>query len=152
MRNDFIIQNDKFAQMRNNLLIIIFVSVIIYLNEVKYMGIGKTLSDILSEQNRNPNELAEKIGESPSTIYSIIRRDNMKVDITVLAKICSELGVDMECFYNEYVKNTPKDTFYLSDHEKALVIAYRKHPDMHNAVDTLLNISSDCSATPAKEA
>lgn len=116
------------------------------------MGIGKTLSDILSEQNRNPNELAEKIGESPSTIYSIIRRDNMKVDITVLAKICSELGVDMECFYNEYVKSAPKDTFYLSDHEKALVIAYRKHPDMQNAVDTLLNISSDCNATPAKEA
>lgn len=104
------------------------------------MGIGKTLSDILSEQNRNPNELADKIGEAPSTIYSIIRRDNMKVDITVLAKICSELNVSMERFYNEYVKEPPKDSFHLSDHEKEVIIAYRQHPHMQNAVDTLLSL------------
>ena len=71
------------------------------------MGIGKTLSDILAEKNRNPNELADKIGESPSTIYSIIRRDNMKVDIAVLAKICFELGVDMERFYISFLFNYP---------------------------------------------
>lgn len=104
------------------------------------MGIGKTLSDILSEQNRNPNELADKIGEAPSTIYSIIRRDNMKVDISVLAKICSELNVSMERFYNEYVKKPPKDSFHLSDHEKEVIIAYRKNPHMQNAVDTLLQV------------
>lgn len=67
------------------------------------MGIGKTLSDILKEKNSNPNELAEHIGVSPSTIYSIIKRDNMKVDITVLARICRELNVKMERFYNEYI-------------------------------------------------
>ena len=116
------------------------------------MGIGKTLSDILDEKSRNPNELADKIGESPSTIYSIIRRDNMKVDIAVLAKICSELGVDMERFYIEYVKNVPKDTFQISEHEKKVIIAYRKRPDMQNAVDTLLGVPTDQCAKAEKEA
>ena len=106
------------------------------------MGIGKTLSDILSEQNRNPNELAETIGESPSNIYSIIRRDNMKVDITVLAKICAELNVSMERFYNEYMNiNSVKIDIQLSEHEKQLVIAYRKQPGMQDAVDKLLGIA-----------
>lgn len=116
------------------------------------MGIGKTLSDILSEQNRNPNELAEKIGEAPSTIYSIIRRDNMKVDITILAKICSELGVDMERFYNEYVKSASKEAFRLTKHEKEVVIAYRNHPEMQNAVDTLLNVPATQETQTLKEA
>lgn len=73
------------------------------------MGIGKTLSNILEEKQSNPNELAERIGVSPSTIYSIIKRDNMKVDITLLAKICKELNVEMEMFYNEYIAETKID-------------------------------------------
>lgn len=105
------------------------------------MGIGKTLSDILDEKNRNPNELADKIGESPSTIYSIIRRDNMKVDIAVLAKICFELGVDMERFYIEYVNNTSKLSFQLSDHEKEVIIAYRQQPSLQIAVDRTLGVT-----------
>lgn len=75
------------------------------------MGIGKTLSNILVEKNSNPNDLAERIGVAPSTIYSIIKRDNMKVDITVLAKICKELSVDMERFYEEYVAESHKKDF-----------------------------------------
>lgn len=73
------------------------------------MGIGKTLSNILEENNSNPNELSERTGIPPSTIYSIIKRDNMKVDISVLARICKELGVEMNRFYDEYfdeIKNT----------------------------------------------
>lgn len=79
------------------------------------MGIGKTLSTILSEKKSNPNELAEKIGVSPSTIYSIIKRDNMKVDITVLAKICSALNVDIEQFYKEYTSEKKNKSQKTSD-------------------------------------
>jgi len=104
------------------------------------MGIGRTLSDILLEKKRNPNELAERIGESPSTIYSIIKRDNMKVDISVLAKICSELGVDMERFYNDYISVAPKNNFYCSDHEKEVIIAYRKQPSLQLGVDRMLGV------------
>lgn len=88
------------------------------------MGIGKTLSDILDERKCNPNELADKIGVSPSTIYSIIKRDNMKVDITVLAKICEVLNVKMERFYTEYLAENTKPQIVLNDEERILLSKY----------------------------
>lgn len=115
------------------------------------MGIGKTLSEILSEQNRNPNELAECIGESSSTIYSIIRRDNTKVDISVLARICEELNVDMERFYTDYIKEKSQfNQLRLSEHEKQVILAYRQQPSMQEAVDRLLGVSE--SETKEKRA
>lgn len=70
------------------------------------MGIGKTLIDVLNEKNENANSLANKVGVTPSTIYSIINRDNMKMDISLLAKICKVLNVPMERFYMEYLQET----------------------------------------------
>lgn len=91
------------------------------------MGIGKTLSDILKEKDINVNELANKIEVSPSTIYSIIQRDNTKVDITVLARICTELNVSMERFYIDYIdsdKNAKKNP-PLTAEEKMILESYR---------------------------
>lgn len=95
------------------------------------MGIGKTLSTILKEKNSNANELAEKTNIPPTTIYSIIKRDNTKVDIEVLLKICNALDVDMERFYEEYYTNDTtikkenvSDEY--SNEEKRLINIYRK--------------------------
>ena len=109
------------------------------------MGIGAKLSEILKIQHSNPNELADKIGVPASTIYSIIKRDNMKVDISVLAKICKELNVKMEIFYNEYIaeSNNIRDNITFTQHEISLITAYRIKPDMQPAVDTLLGIKND---------
>ena len=104
------------------------------------MGIGKTLSDILAEKGSNPNEISERTGIPSSTIYSIIRRDNMKVDITILAKICQVLNVSMERFYNEYYNGDGATDFILNEHEKCVITAYRDNPDMQPAVDRLLGI------------
>lgn len=106
------------------------------------MGIGKTLSEILNEKNVNPNELAERLAITPSTIYSIIKRDNMKVDITVLARICKELDVPMERFYDEYVtkiKNPSKLLFTAG--EKSMIKKYR-YLDTYGqeAVDKILDV------------
>ena len=64
--------------------------------------IGRTLQEILNEKGTNVNELAKKIDVSPQTLYSIIKRDNMKADIDVLIKICIVLDVNMERFYGSY--------------------------------------------------
>lgn len=69
------------------------------------MGIGSKLSDLMDARGTNANELAKKIGVSPQTIYSIIKRDSKKADIEVLSKIASIFGVSMEYFIEE--KNTP---------------------------------------------
>lgn len=62
------------------------------------MGIGAKLVYLLKKRNSNPNELAAKVGVSPQTIYSMIKRDSKKADIEVLIKISKELGVDPEFF------------------------------------------------------
>lgn len=63
------------------------------------MPIGKKLSDLLNESNENVNSISTKIGVSPQTLYSIIKRDNMKVDFDVLIKLSKALNVSVEYFY-----------------------------------------------------
>ncbi len=62
------------------------------------MGIGSKLSKLMKEQNTNANELAQKVGVAPTTIYSMITRDSKKADIEVLIKIARTLGVTAEYF------------------------------------------------------
>lgn len=101
--------------------------------------IGKTLQTILDEKNTNPNELANMIGISNQTIYSIIKRDNMKIDLDVLFKICKALNVSIERFYSDYCKENIC-TYTLTEHEKKLIDAYRESSDMQKSVDKLLGL------------
>ena len=69
------------------------------------MAIGKILSDVLKEKNTTVTDLARNINVAPTTIYSIIERDNMKIDISILIKICKSLNIDINLFYKDYVDN-----------------------------------------------
>lgn len=62
------------------------------------MGIGNKLDNLLSERGMTVTELARRINVAPTTIYSIIQRNNKKVDIDVLIKIARTLGVNTEYF------------------------------------------------------
>lgn len=62
------------------------------------MGIGNKLSSLLSERHMTVTELSRKINVAPTTIYSIIQRNNKKVDIDVLLDIADVLGVEAEYF------------------------------------------------------
>lgn len=46
----------------------------------------------------NVSELARRTDVSAQTLYSIIRRDNMKVDFDLLLRICDVLNVPIEAF------------------------------------------------------
>ncbi|HJB19857.1 MAG TPA: helix-turn-helix domain-containing protein [Candidatus Bariatricus faecipullorum] len=67
------------------------------------MGIGNKLSDLLKERNMTVTELSRRINVAPTTIYSIIQRNNKKVDIDVLLDIADVLGVTAE-----YFRDSPK--------------------------------------------
>ncbi len=69
--------------------------------------IGTTLKRLLQEQDMNVNELARKTGISAQTLYSIIKRDNLKVGVDVLLKICSALEVPIETFYQSTKERHP---------------------------------------------
>ena len=101
--------------------------------------IGKTLDRILKEKGTNVNELAKNIGVSNQTLYSIIKRDNMKIDFELLLKICNELNVNVEKFYDDYI-DSKSQQILLTDEEQQLILAYRANPTMQEAVKKLLDI------------
>ncbi len=101
--------------------------------------IGKTLDRILKEKGTNVNELAKNIGVSNQTLYSIIKRDNMKIDFELLLKICNELNVNVEKFYDDYI-DSKSQQILLTDEEQQLILAYRANPSMQEAVKKLLDI------------
>ena len=60
--------------------------------------IGSTLKRLLAERHMPAGELSRAVGIPAQTLYSIIRRDNMKIDFDVLLRICAVLGVPVEVF------------------------------------------------------
>lgn len=101
------------------------------------MGIGKILLELLNANNTNANELAKQIGVSANTLYSIIKRDNMKVDIEVLIKASDALGVPVEYFYDKRTKATGSFT----EHEIKHIKKYRQlDADGKERVDYVLNM------------
>jgi len=75
------------------------------------MGIGNKLNDLLKQNDMTVTELSRRVNVAPTTIYSIIQRNNKKVDIDVLLDIADVLGVDAE---------------YFRDSEKPVTIAAHK--------------------------
>ena len=60
--------------------------------------IGSTLKQLLAKRKMAVGELAHRIDVPVQTLYSIIRRDNMKIDFDMLLRICEVLDVPVETF------------------------------------------------------
>lgn len=105
------------------------------------MGIGSILQRLLAEKGINVNELSKAISVSPQTLYSIIKRDNMKVDFDVLIKICNYLNADVEEFYNSKRKTVPE--FSITAHEMKVLNAYRNNPHLQAIVDNALKVAPE---------
>lgn len=86
------------------------------------MGIGVILQRLLNDNNTNVNEVATATGVSPSTLYSIIKRDSMKASIDDLYEVAHYLGVTLDYFYSNYqaqLKTSPVDQLSLDAEEVA---------------------------------
>lgn len=73
--------------------------------------IGTTLKRLLQEQDMNVSELARRTDVSAQTLYSMIRRDNMKIDFDLLLRICDVLDVPVEtfCTRSDGLRLTPEE-------------------------------------------
>lgn len=60
------------------------------------MGIGFRLKELLRERKMTIKELAEQTGISLNTLYSITKRDSIRVDAVLLAGICKGLNVSVD--------------------------------------------------------
>lgn len=127
-------------------------TIINYCDKIKTLEviflIGKTLQDVLNEKGVNVNELSNMINVSNQTLYSIIKRDNMKIDFEVLLKICDALDVSVERFYSDFYHSN-KNKVSLTNHENKVITAYRNKPDMQPAVDKLLGVEDEQSEIPS---
>jgi SOS-response transcriptional repressor LexA len=69
--------------------------------------IGSTLKQMLTARRMSVGELAGRVGAPVQTLYSIIRRDNMKIDFDLLLRICDALDVPVETFCGETRPDAP---------------------------------------------
>ncbi len=60
---------------------------------------GSTLKEVLIQQGVTVSELARRVGIHPQTLYSMVKRDNQKVDFDLMMRICAELNVPVESMY-----------------------------------------------------
>ncbi|MDO4816057.1 MAG: S24 family peptidase [Bacillota bacterium] len=58
---------------------------------------GSTLKEILKQSGITVSELARRVDVPQQTLYSMVKRDNQKVDFDLMMRICSELNVPLEC-------------------------------------------------------
>lgn len=96
------------------------------------MGIGYILDELLKEKDINVNELARKTGISPSTLYSIIRRDNTKADLGILMKIARELKVSVDYFYD---RSQSSHVYYLNPETARIAQELHDNPDLRLLMD-----------------
>ena len=107
------------------------------------MGIGARLSTLMDINDTNANELARKIGVSPQTIYSIIKRDSKKADIEVLLKIADIFGVTAEYFVGENDYMPPTNKLYSKKDFEHLKAYCSLDPVGRTHVDTVLKWEVD---------
>jgi transcriptional regulator with XRE-family HTH domain len=104
------------------------------------MGIGEKLDELIVRRRRNANDVAKAIGVPVSTIYSIIRRNNTKVDLDVLQKIADELCVTLDYFTSRDEKPQP---YYADAETDALVETLHKTPGMRILFDASKDLNTD---------
>ena len=57
---------------------------------------GSALKNIIAQQNITVSELARRVDVPQQTLYSMLKRDNQKVDFDIMMRICAELKIPVE--------------------------------------------------------
>lgn len=60
------------------------------------MGIKAKVEYFMGKEGINANELANRMGVTSSTIYSMLQRDSSRIDIDLLIKISKALNVSTD--------------------------------------------------------
>ena len=71
------------------------------------MGIKKQVEYYMNIEGINANELANRIGVTSSTIYSMLKRDSSRIDIDLLIKIARALNITTDELLGTYPVQKP---------------------------------------------
>lgn len=105
------------------------------------MTIYQRIKDLRESKGMSQQELAEKVGFKTASAVNKIELGLRDINQSKIKAFAEALGTT-SCYLLDG-KETSKDfvsSFALTEREKALVIAYREHPDMQKSVDRLLGI------------
>lgn len=83
-------------------------------------------------------ELEKRTGIAKSSIQRYISEKTKKVPVDAVAALSIAVGVSPA--YIMGWCNEDVNDFKLNNHEKKIVMSYRKHPDMQKSVDKLLGL------------
>lgn len=101
------------------------------------------LKQLIADKGHTVKSFSEEINMPYSTLRSILNGSIGGAAVDNVIKICQGLGITI----SELQEHDFSDTaITLSEHEKALVLAYRSNPDMQSAVDRLLGISESADS------
>ena len=64
-----------------------------FIVEVKNMGLGTNLKEVLKDRNMTIKELSAQTGISLNTLYSITKRDGHMARFDIIKKICDTLNI-----------------------------------------------------------
>ena len=106
--------------------------------------IGTTLKKLLDEREIKVNEFARQIQVPAQTLYSIIRRDNMKIDFELLLRICDALHVPLEMFCGTGSTDQPTP-------EEWETLWKLRRLDDHGRFVTLQLLDAECARLQAAE-
>ncbi|MGN0632000.1 MAG: helix-turn-helix domain-containing protein [Ruminococcus sp.] len=62
--------------------------------------IVKRIYELCEEQNIKPNELANRSGVTPSTVYSLLDPNRHNVSVVTLKILCDGFGITLGTFFS----------------------------------------------------
>lgn len=63
-------------------------------------AVAKRFEELCSERGIRPNELANRAGVTPSTVYSMMDPSRRTVSITTIKKLCDGLEITLGQFFS----------------------------------------------------
>lgn len=107
-----------------------------------FMGLGKKLDEIIKSRNLKVMQVASMAGIPASTLYSIIDRDNKKIDIDILIRICKVLDISVEYLVGE--NSSIECTVSVANIDRVktqILIVEQKLSELKDAIEVLNKMS-----------
>lgn len=63
-------------------------------------AVAKRFEELCAEREMKPNELANRAGVTPSTVYSMLDPSRRRVSITTIKKLCDGMEITLGEFFS----------------------------------------------------
>lgn len=137
----------KFLFMGELLLIFLYNCDIITALEVLILenytlgDVEQKLKDYILQNYKSLREFCMQIDRSYSTIDNMLKRGLVNSSVSLVLYVCDRLNLSIDNLLSGNIVERGADIYpEITDNERLIIMEYRKHPEMHAAIDKLLDI------------